>query len=589
MMARYFSAESCDAAGDAAVSFFGCTREEVIIEVVTSDEEAGCCQILAMTGRPAEIVNMDAHYSVFYESDGVYLELYNQRGTGKALVCNDLMHHLSRKNINGLDITAVQTLIKNTAGRILIAFPQEEYIYGERLSVVVAADEMKAEAILLAPEEGGALLDLEAAKQQLNEAEVTHGINEERLASLIESRTYNQPYIVAEAIAPVDGENGKLQFNFSTDERTGSPKEIGSGRVNYRSLDIYVPVTEGQLLVTLVPPTEGTPGVTVTGTYIEPKPGKEIVLPKSKNVRVNEEKTQMFALCSGMVEYINNSVNVSNIFNVKGDCDLSIGDIDFDGSVHVTGTVRSGSTIKATGGVIIDGGVEAATIIAGGNVEIKGGVQGGDKAVIEAGGAVSMLYVERGTVQADGPVTFDVSMHSIIEAGETLTAKGRRGAIIGGRAGAAGNITANYVGTVSHTRTEVAVGVMPRKRTRLQQLETEISFLNAEQAKLDRLDYYLEKSKNQISNEKWTLLHKSSVENRKFNKGLIDEYTTEKDSLVYELEHSTEGKIHVLDTVFSGSQVLIGSDRYTVNDEISYVSFTRNDSNVVYGPCEISK
>jgi len=589
MKAKYFTAENFEAAENAAMSFFECTREEVIIEIVSSDEEAGYCQIMAMVGTPVEIVNMDAHYNVLYESDGVYLELYKERGTGHALVCNDLMHHLSRKNINSLDIPAVQKLIEKKAGRSQIALMQEEYIYGERLSVVVAADEMKAEAILLAPEQGGTLLDLFTAKQQMLEAEVTHGIKEDVLASLIETRNYNQPYVVAEAEQPQNGEDGKLQFSFSTAERTGSPQEIESGRVNYRLLDLYVPVTEGQLLVTIVPPTVGKPGITVTGTEIAPKPGKDIILPKGKNVRVNDEKTEMYALCSGMVEFINNSINVSNIYNVKGDCDLSVGDIDFDGSVHVTGTVRSGSTIKATGGVIIDGSVEAATIIAGGNVEIKGGVQGGDKALIEAGGAVSMLYVERGTVHADGSVSFDVSMHSIIEAGENLIAKGRRGAIIGGRAGAAGDITANYVGTLSNTRTEVAVGVMPRKRTRLNQLESEISYLQGEQSKLDKLDYYLENSKNTINIEKWDLLHKSSIENRKFNAGLINEYTAEKDNLIYELEHSNEGKIHVLDTVFSGSHVLIGSDRYTVDDEISYVSFKRDDSNVVYGPCEISK
>ena len=466
---------------------------------------------------------------------------------------------------------------------------EEEPVVDESLSIVISDDEQKAEATLLASENGGEILDLDTARRQLIDAGVTFGIDEEAFAAFIKMKDYSKPYIVAQAEPPVDGEDGKLLFNFSIDERTGSPKEISGGRVDYRALDLYVPVVEGQLLVTRTSATEGTPGTSVTGKEIKPKPGKEIMLPKGKNVKVNEEKTEMYALCSGMVEYINNSVNVSSVYNIKGDCDLSVGNIDFDGSVHVSGTVRSGSTIKATGGIVVNGGVEAATIIAGGNVEIKGGVQGADRALIEAGGAVSMLYIERGTVHADGPVTFDVSMHSIIETGETLTAKGRRGAIIGGRAGAAGNIIANYVGTISNTRTEVAVGVMPRKRTRLQLLETKIDMLKNEQQNLDKLDSYLEKSKEHMDPEKWDLLHRSSVENRHLNTGYIDEYTVERDSLIYELEHATEGKIHVLDTVFSGSRVLIGSDMYTVNDETSYVSFKRSDSHVVCEPCEISK
>jgi len=130
---------------------------------------------------------------------------------------------------------------------------------------------------------------------------------------------------------------------------------------------------------------------------------------------------------------------------------------------------------------------------------------------------------------------------------------------------------------------------MPRKRTRLQFLKNEIELLNAEQSKLDKLDFYLEKSKGHIDPEKWDLLHKSGIENRELNAECIKEYTLEKRNLELELEHVTEGKIHVLDTVFSGSRVLIGSDTFTVNDEINYVSFKRADSNVVYGPCEISK
>ena len=69
----------------------------------------------------------------------------------------------------------------------------------------------------------------------------------------------------------------------------------------------------------------------------------------------------------------------------------------------------------------------------------------------------------------------------------------------------------------------------------------------------------------------------------------INDYKSEKSNLEYELEHTTDGRIHVFETVFSGSKVLIGPDTYTVDDEISYVSFKYNDSRVVYGPCEISK
>jgi len=388
---------------------------------------------------------------------------------------------------------------------------------------------------------------------------------------------------------PQDGEDGKLLFNFSTDKRTGCPMEIEGNRVDYRSLDLYIPVEKGQLLVTLIPPTEGASGISVTGEGLTQKPGKNISLPRGVNTELNPENSQMFASCSGMVEFTNNTVVVSDVYNVKGDCDLSVGNIDFDGSVHIKGSVRSGSLIKATGSVIVDGCVEAATIIAGGNVEVKGGMQGADRGMIDAGGAVKILYVERGTVIADGPITIDTCIHSTLETGDSFVAEGRRGAIMGGRVNSSGNIVANFIGAVSNTRTEVAIGVMPRKQARLHFLENEIERIKNELNKLDQLDSYLRQTKNKMKNETWELLQKSGIENRRILTENLSVYRTEKDFLVNEIENAAIGMIHVLDTVFSGTKVIIGSDAYSVDNEISFTSFKYRDKQIVYGPCELIK
>jgi len=322
---------------------------------------------------------------------------------------------------------------------------------------------------------------------------------------------------------------------------------------------------------------------------IKQKPGKEIALPRGKNVDINDEKTKMHAQCSGIVEFVNNSVNVSSVYKINGDCDLSIGNIDFDGSVHISGNVCLGNTVKATGGVFVGGSVEAATIIAGGNVEVKGGMQGGGKGLINAGGSVTMMFVERGTVHAGGSITVDVCIHSYLESGDTLVATGRRGAIIGGHAGASRGIVANYIGAMSNARTEVTVGVMPSKRARLQKLQKELQRLGSEQAKLDMLEAYLKKSKETMDPETWEKLYRSGLEHRKMNTKEIVEFSKELDDLNYDLEHVTEGKVHVLETVFSGSRVLIGSDTYVATDEISFVSFRYSDGHVVFGACEVSK
>jgi len=588
MRMKYFTAGDLDSTVLLATRYFGCDKEELVIEETETGDNSESCLFIAITGTPEKVANMSANYGLFYENEGIYLELYKERGIGKDLEVQDLMQHLSRKNIKDLDVSAVQDLVKKAAGRIKIARSQDEYIYGEELRVVISGDNLQASVTLLAPEAGGEKLSLENAKKKLSEAGVVYGLNEQELTDLLERKNYNKVYVVAKATLPQDGEDGKLLFNFSTDKRTGSPMEIGGSRVDYRSLDLYVPVEKGQLLVTVMPSTEGIPGKSVSGETLYQKQGKTVSLPRGINVETNGDMTEMYAACSGMVEYVNNSVNVSNVYKVKGDCDLSVGNIDFDGSVYISGSVRSGSTIKATGCVIVDGSVEAATIIAGGNVEIKGGMQGADRGLIDAGGAVKVMYVERATIMADGPVTFDTCIHSTIETGDTLTAAGRRGAIMGGRVNSSGNIVANFIGAISNTRTEVAVGVMPRKQARLRYLDSEISKADTDKHKLDQLDAYLKRSKNTMDPKMWEHLYTSSVENRRLQSENLSNLQKEKESIIYEIEHATAGMIHVLDTVFSGTKVLIGSNTYNVNNEINFASFKYSDKQIVYGPCEIS-
>jgi len=530
-----------------------------------------------------------SRYKLTYEEDGVYLELLADRENEAELDRNELLQHLSRKKIVNLSISCVQNLLEEGCGRERIAITQEEHFYGEDLIIDIKKDEMTAEARLIAPETNGPVLGFENAKIKLNEAGVIHGIDDEALRKMLDGKDYGEPYVVARATPSEDGEDGRLVFHFSTDPRTGSPVEIGGGRVDYRVLDLFIPVTEGQLLVTKTDATEGQPGSSVRGNLIKQRYGKEAVLPRGKNIIINEDRTEISASSSGMVEYVNNSINVSNVYNIKGDCDMSVGNIDFDGSVHISGSVRSGHTVKATGGISVAGSVEAAKLIAGGNIEVKGGMQGSGKGSIEAGGTVSIMYVEQGVIYADGPVTIDVSIHSRIESGSTIHAKGKRGAIIGGHAAAAGDIIVNFIGTLSGTKTDVEVGVMPRKRARVLALEKEMEKNAADKIKLNQLDAYLEKTKGTMDNETWTKLHLSGVENRRINEDNEHLFTLELEELKYEIEHATENKIHVFETAFSGSRITIGKSTLKIDIDTSFATFKYSDGEVRYNPCELSK
>jgi len=586
---RFITAESRIAAEAMAAEYFGTDVSRIVFEVVKEGDENSDWQIFAFFGTKGELSDINAGFGLFYETHGVFLELYSERGVGDPLDRVALSNHLSRKNILNYDESAVQLLVINRTGRAKIAPAQREFFFGEDISIEILQHDMEARVVLLAPETGGLPIEFETAKQKLLQAGIVNGLDEQELQKVLNEKKYGNSSIVATATHPVDGQNGKLVFHFQTDPITARPKEIEGGRVDYKTLDLYVPVSEGQVLVTRDLATEGTPGMNVKGKPIKQRPGKEVVFPKGKNVLINAEKTEMRAKAAGMVEYIQGSVNVSSIYKIDGNVDLSVGNIDFDGSVQISGNIQSGHVVKASGGVIVGGVVEASEIIAGGNVEIKRGMQGMDKGRIEAGGSISILYIERGKAVAGGSITVDASIHSVLEAGDSLYAKGKRGSIIGGRAFAAKEIVAVSIGSVSNTQTDVEAGFMPQKRARMEFLEKEMERLSGEMIKLDQLDSYLDKAKEKLDAATFEKLFRSGTENRRIYTEQMKDNAEEIISLREELDRAIDGKIHVLDTVYAGARITIASDVYKVNDDMQYATFKFKEGQVVWVPCERSK
>ena len=61
---------------------------------------------------------------------------------------------------------------------------------------------------------------------------------------------------------------------------------------------------------------------------------------------------------------------------IKGNVDYDYGNIDFNGSVHITGSVLPGFTVKAKGDIVVDKNVEDAYLEAGGDINVKMGISG---------------------------------------------------------------------------------------------------------------------------------------------------------------------------------------------------------------------
>ena len=77
----------------------------------------------------------------------------------------------------------------------------------------------------------------------------------------------------------------------------------------------------------------------------------------------------------------------------------------------IGGNVKSGFVVKSSGSITVQGIVEAATLVSGGDIVIKGGVSGASKGRLEAENDVVTSYMERSEVSAGGNVISGSVLH----------------------------------------------------------------------------------------------------------------------------------------------------------------------------------
>ncbi|HUT04431.1 MAG TPA: FapA family protein [bacterium] len=172
---------------------------------------------------------------------------------------------------------------------------------------------------------------------------------------------------------------------------------------------------------------------------------------------------------------------------VEGNVDIRYGDVEAPGSVVVRGDVRSGRSVSAKGSITIHGVVEAATIVAEGDVSVQHGVAGRSKGSISAQGKITLGYVSEAKLDSkSGIVIGSSAMNSTLLTDGDVVIEGD-GVLVGGVVMAAGNLTAGRVGhkgvdlwekgVAKHIveKTTIMLGFPPNLRKRLMESRPQLS------------------------------------------------------------------------------------------------------------------
>lgn len=449
--------------------------------------------------------------------------------------------------------------------------------------VFITSNAMEAYLTVYGPKDGGMPVSYEKAVQVLRDAGVVENIDYEAVQEAVQEYNWGKAMLVAQGTPAVDGEDGRIEFHFPLPENKLKPVELEDGRVDYRNLNLIHNVRRGELLAVRIPPKLGSPGVTVTGKPVLPKPGKNVPIPRGKNTVADESNTYLYAATDGHVSYVDNKVNVYPVYEVQGDVDYSTGNIDFIGNVSVRGSVTAGFTVKAGGDIEITGVIEGANVEASGNILVKNGIAGGNRAYIKAGGSVFARFIENATVEAGHDVVIDDGIiQSNIKANNCIKVEGKKGIIVGGTLQAGVEISAKVIGSALSPQTVLEVGVNPALREEYKRLY---------QVYQEKRKAYEGVSQNLAVFQKSALAIENLPATRKVQiarlleefKKLQEELKTieaRKNEIEQELQRMNRGRVKVSDVVYPGVQIIIGQSVYTVNDPIRFALFSLEDGDI---------
>ena len=534
-----------------------------------------------------QITNKDSEAFLRVTSRGVLLKVTPPIGKGKKISESEILNIISTRRIQNFNREMVKKVLKNLSGEYTRIGEMPLNITADSsASVQVTSDEMKAYLVLTPPKPGGYDLEIDEISNILKSNNAVVGIKEDVLNRIIDYPIYNEPILIAEGIKPKNGKDAEIVYNFNTKDEVHFVEE--DGKVDFKNLNIVQNVVAGQILAVKELATKGEPGRTISGKLIPQKIGKDCSLNPGKNTHASEDGLQIIADKNGQVLLYGGKVVVEEVYTVNGDVNLKVGNILFLGNVIINGNVEDGFSVKAAGNIEIHGSVGKCELDAEGDIIISQGVMGKNEGFIRAGRNIYAKFVENARVEAaEGAYIQDGVMHSYIDATKEIAVVGKRAAIVGGRMRAGELIKSKTIGSVSGTETTCEVGIDPKKRQTLNELEEEKIKAYKELEPLQQNLTNLENQKKVMKNltpEKEELF-KKLVEESINLKTIIKKNQEEIDQLnEYLANLKTKGRIIASKLAFPGVKIYIKSAYLQTKTEYKKVFFTLQGSEVNVTP-----
>jgi len=452
--------------------------------------------------------------------------------------------------------------------------------------VRVSEDKLEAFLSVHPPSESGKMLSMGIVEKLIAKSGIDHGVDHNAIKRALEkAKTASTPVhntIIAKGTAPVRGKDARIELKFETEKKVGTIDKQ-SGAIDFKERQTLQTVKTGDILVVKSPLTMGKEGMDVNGDIIPPESGNDKILTPGNNVVVSDEGSVFNSSIDGVVSLTHdNKLEVFKKFEVPGDVDYSTGNLSMDGALDIKGWIRLGFKVKATGDILVSGGVEDAKVESGGSINIHGGIIGSDEGNVHAGENITVRFLENAAVHANGDIFIhDDIVRSKVSANGSIIAIGGKGRIRGGSVAAGKVIEMNEIGSPAGVITHVSAGAVSKHRERMVNISKELSACRKNKVKIDMVLTKFNKLNkgNQIPKE--IEQKKRNLIKMRRNIDIEEErIAKEKEALTQKLS-AVGGELPAVkakEAVYSGTTVVVSGYAHKVNEDIEgKVTFILNE------------
>ena len=286
---------------------------------------------------------------------------------------------------------------------------------------------------------------------ELSEHKIVKGLDKDVVNQLLGGKLRGEMVVIARGKLPKRGEDGYYEC-FIGDRKNSGIIEKEDGTMDYTNASLFEKVHAGDKIMFYHEAQTGQDGYTIEGKILRAASGKEKPRIKGRGFKLLEDNKTYIAEDNGCATLSDHLLRVMPLLEL-GDATNLMGEVAYDGAVHIKGDAGGNIHVIASGDIMVDGFVENAILESAGDILIKKGANGNGIAKLSAGKSVMGRFFENTSIKAER-IMANYFFRCNLYADKAIQVFGMNGSIAGGTVYAGFSIEAGVVGNRNEIQTE---------------------------------------------------------------------------------------------------------------------------------------